>query len=159
MNYDEFFIEAAEKRIHIPIKADSIRSTPLLSNEALFQLPLLAMVLLILGKGKKKPELAEVGQLLGECLERTVIGFKGSSQHIGWSANLRIRTVKALTFLEASGLAVVDRRTQIVNTTEKGRTVLDSALNKDGLLANTLMTIERSYQNIAAETKIKMELS
>ena len=158
MNYDEFFEEAAEKRIRIVVTADGERSTPLLSNEALFQLPLLAMVVLIMGKGKRKPALSEIGQLVGECLERTVIGFKGSSQHIGWSANLRIRTVKALTFLEVAGLAAVDARTQVVGTTEHGRAALDSALNKGGRLANALMTIDRSYQNIAAETKIRMEL-
>lgn len=158
MNYDEFFKEAAEKRIHIDVKADGERGTPLLSNEALFQLPLLAMVVLIMGKGKRKPALSEIGQLVGECLERTVIGFKGSSQDIGWSANLRIRTVKALTFLEVAGLAAVDEHARVVGTTERGRVVLDSALSKEGRLANALMVVERNYKNIAAETKIRMDL-
>lgn len=158
MNYDDFFREAVERRIHIAISEDGESGTPLLSNEALFQLPFLAMVLLILGKGKRKPTLTEIGQLVGECLERTVIGFKGSSQDIGWSANLRIRTVKALTFLEVAGLATVDARVQVIGTTVRGRVVLDRVFSTDGSLATALMTVERSYKNIAAETKIELEL-
>jgi hypothetical protein len=35
-------------------------------------------------------------------------GFKGSAQHLGWSANLRIRTIKAVNFLEATKLIEVN---------------------------------------------------
>lgn len=86
MNYDQFFEEAVKRKLRLSAleQPPDFRST--LDNEALFQLPLLAMVILTLAKGSSKPRMSELGQLVGECLERTVAGFKGSSQDIGWSA-------------------------------------------------------------------------
>jgi hypothetical protein len=126
-----------------------------LGNEALFQLPLLAMVIMVLAKGQRKPVPEELGQLVGECLERAVAGFKGSSQGIGWSANLRIRTVKALTFLEVAGLVIVSPRRGAITLNDLGRKVVEQVLESDSRLAATLATVERSYQNIAAEKAIQ----
>ena len=156
MNYDEFFRHAARldtAALQLPQQSE-YRSS--LGNEALFQLPLLAMVILVLSKGGSKPRRAELGQLVGECLERTVAGFKGSSQDIGWSANLRIRTVKALTFLERAGLVVVDERQ--VAVTQRGRPLIAKVLKEETVLADALRTIERSYDNIRAEQLVRMEV-
>ncbi|NUA32188.1 hypothetical protein [Cupriavidus basilensis] len=156
MNYDDFFREAAGLKptsLDLPLRA-GYRSS--LENEALFQLPLLAMVVLILSKSGSKPGREELGQLVGECLERTVTGFKGSSQDIGWSANLRIRTVKALTFLERTGLVSVDD--QQVAVTVRGRAFIARVLKQEGVLADALLTIERSYDNIRAERLVRMEV-
>ncbi len=159
MNLHEFFEEAAELQLKVSLPEAREPIPHALSNEALFQLPLLAMVILSMSKGKSKPELPEIGQLVGECLERTVAGFKGSSQDIGWSANLRIRTIKALTFLEATGLAEVEARTKLINATDMGRQVYDRAVEDEGYLSYALQTVERSYLNIRAETKIKGEVN
>jgi len=163
VNFDEFFRQAGELNIRMRSGSDSDESyrTPLLSNEALFQLPFLAMVILVVSKGTRKPAMAEVGRLVGECLQRTLVGFKGSSQDIGWSANLRIRTVKALTFLEVSRLAEVNARSKTISVTERGRAVLNFAMREgnSGNLADTLRVIERNYRNISAEAQIKLELS
>jgi hypothetical protein len=159
VNLHDFFKEAAQLQLKVSLPNPREPIPHALSNEALFQLPLLAMVILSISKGKSKPELPEIGQLVGECLERTVAGFKGSSQDIGWSANLRIRTIKALTFLEASGLAEVEARTKLVKATEMGRQVYDRAVEDEGYLSYALQTVERSYQNIRAETKIKGEVN
>lgn len=158
MNYDEFFEEAARRNLQLaaPEQPSNFRST--LDNEALFQLPLLAMVILTLAKGNSKPRMAELGQLVGECLERTVAGFKGSSQDIGWSANLRIRTVKAVAFLERAGLAQVEERTNLVLATAAGRKVLEWVIEEDTLLSNAVMTLERSYENIRVEKRIRSEV-
>jgi hypothetical protein len=158
MNYDQFFEEAAKRKLHLttPEQPSDYRST--LDNEALFQLPLLAMVILTLAKGNSKPRMAELGQLVGECLERTVAGFKGSSQDIGWSANLRIRTIKALTFLERAGLAHVEERTTLVLATPSGRKIFDAVLAEDTLLSHAVMTLERSYENIRAEKRVRSEV-
>ncbi len=158
MTYEEFFRQADQRNVRIVVDDTCEDSQNSLSNEALFQLPLLAMVILTISKGKSKPVLSEIGQLVGECLERTVSGFKGSSQDIGWSANLRIRTVKALTFLEMSGLATVDERTKLISTTDRGRIVFNQAISAEGRLSNALFTVERSYQNIRAESKIREEV-
>ena len=83
MNFKEFFDEADKLKIHLTLSVEEPTRTHSLSNEALFQLPLLAMTILAISKGSSKPVLSEVGQLVGECLERTVAGFKGSSQDIG----------------------------------------------------------------------------
>lgn len=157
MNLAEFFIEAEIRQVTLRNDIPSDRLAPTLSNEALFQLPLLAMVILMLAKGRKKPDLSEIGQLVGESLERAIFGFKGSSQDIGWSANLRIRTVKALTFLEAAKLITLSRE-KSVSTTDLGRIVLDSALAEDGRLSVALMAVERAYQNVVAETQIRLRL-
>lgn len=159
MNYEDFFREAEKRQLRHLLPTHETRFQTSLDNEALFHLPLLAMVILTLSKGKSKPRLAELGQLVGECLERTVSGFKGSSQDIGWSANLRIRTIKALTFLERTGLAQVDSRGTEVATTLKGREIVNYVLDQQSSpLANALLIIERSFDNIRAERRIREEV-
>ncbi|WP_082406242.1 hypothetical protein [Achromobacter xylosoxidans] len=158
MNYEEFFVEAARRRIQPPPPARQAAFRSSLDNEALFHLPLLAMVILTLGKGSSKPKLSELGQLVGECLERTVAGFKGSSQDIGWSANLRIRTVKALTFLERAGFAEVDVRASAVVTTSTGRKIVEQVLDQESPLATALLVVERSFENIRIERRIRSEV-
>jgi hypothetical protein len=158
MNYDEFFAMAQDRGLRVDAQQSAPEDTVYLSNEALFQLPLLAMVIMILAKGYRKPIPDELGQLVGECLERAVAGFKGSPQGIGWSANLRIRTVKALTFLEATGLVLVHQHRRMITLSDLGRKVIDRVLANQSQLAIALATIERSYQNIAAETAIQSRL-
>jgi len=160
MNYDEFFREASKRNLRLVADADQDQASKvtLLSNEALFQLPFLAMVIMSICKGSRKPPLSELGQVVGECLERTLVGFKGSAQHIGWSANLRIRTVKALTFLETSGLIEVGLRSKSVTLTERGRLVLERAMADDGNLSNTLRAVERNYRNLSVESDISSRL-
>lgn len=159
MNYDEFFQEAKDKRISINFENPDSPVVHRLSNEALFHLPLLAMTILLLSKSRRKPKSEELGQLVGECLERTFDGFKGSSQHLGWSANLRMRTVKALTFLEAADLVKVDNSHSLIKATEKGKKVIKKATEGDTYLSYTLQLIERKYRDIKIEKQISMELS
>lgn len=159
MNLAEFFDEAERMKLRVSVSDTRDPMPHSLSNEALFQIPLLAMAVLAISKSRSKPELPEIGQLVGECLERTVVGFKGTSQDIGWSANLRIRTIKALTFLEATGLAEVDSRTREISATVLGRQVYEHAIEGETYLSISLQTIERSYQNIRAEAKIQGEVN
>jgi hypothetical protein len=158
MNASEFFEEATRLDIRLKLPVEISVPAHSLSNEALFQLPLLAMTILAIAKGSAKPLLPEIGQLVGECLERTVIGFKGSSQDIGWSGNLRIRTIKALTFLESTRQISVDKFTQRVSATDLGKKVYQSAMKGENPLAMSMKTIELSYQYIRDETRIKGEV-
>lgn len=158
MNFDEFFALAEGRGIRVDSNHNVRESVVYLSNEALFQLPLLAMVIMVFAKGRRKPVPEELGQLVGECLERAVAGFKGSPQGIGWSANLRIRTVKALTFLEAAGLVVVTPPRREISLNELGRKVIQQVFETDGQLSVALATVERSYQNIASEKAIQARL-
>lgn len=158
MSLHAFFSEAERMDLRVVLSAEPNALTHTLSNEALFQLPLLAMTILAIAKGRSKPSLSEIGQLVGECLERTVAGFKGSSQDIGWSANLRIRTIKALTFLEATGLATVNRQTKEVVATDLGRSVYQHAVELETPLSLSLRVVEVSYQNIRAEARIEGEV-
>ena len=66
------------RRLNVKLSRGRPAPAYTLDNEALFQLPLLAMSILAISKGLSKPQLPEIGQLVGECLERTVAGFKGS---------------------------------------------------------------------------------
>lgn len=158
MSLDEFFAEAERINLRLELPARESSHTHSLSNEALFHLPLLAMAILALAKSRSKPRLPEIGRLVGECLERTVAGFKGSTQVIGWSANLRIRTIKALTFLEAAGLAGVDKQSKEIAASELGRKVYQHAIEQDTPLSWSLRVIETSYQNIRAEARIEGEV-
>ncbi|WP_038488273.1 hypothetical protein [Janthinobacterium agaricidamnosum] len=158
MNASEFFEEAIRLDIRLKLPVELSVPAHSLSNEALFQLPLLAMTILAIAKGSAKPLLPEIGQLVGECLERTVVGFKGSSQDIGWSGNLRIRTIKALTFLESTRQISVDKFTQRVSATDLGKKVYQSAVDGESPLAMSMKTIELSYQYIRDETRIRGEV-
>lgn len=158
MSSVEFFSEARRLGLRLNLSGEGPSPMHTLDNEALFQLPLLAMVILAISKGRSKPELPEVGQLVGECLERTVVGFKGSSQHIGWSGNLRIRTVKALTFLESTGQVTIDKVTREVSATDLGKKVYSGAVEGESLLAHSLRTIELSYQYIRDEARVRGEV-
>ncbi|MEW9585095.1 hypothetical protein [Paraburkholderia sp. DGU8] len=159
MNTVEFFDEAKRLNLRLDLPAELSVPAHSLSNEALFQLPLLAMTILAITKGAAKPLLPEIGQLVGECLERTVPGFKGSSQDIGWSGNLRIRTIKALTFLEATRQISVDKRTRRISATELGKKVYQSAIAGESPLAMSMETIELSYQYIRDEARVRGEVN
>ena len=157
MNYDEFFKEAEKKKISMRFNNPDTDVMYKLSNEALFHLPLLAMTVLLLSKSKRKPKSDELGQLVGECFKRTFAGFKSSSQHLDWSANLRMMTVRALTFLETADLVIVDKNHSKIIATGKGRQVIEKAKNKDTRLSLTLQLIERNYHDIRIEQQIAME--
>lgn len=158
MNYDSFFEEVRDKNIEIRFDNELGGPTTRLSNEALFHLPLLAITILMLAKDRKKPRIDELGQLVGECFERTFSGFKGSSQHLGWSANLRVRTVRALTFLESAGLVTVQGVTKRISATPGGKNVIDAALRGNSDLAYTLRAVERAYRNVSTERQISLRL-
>lgn len=159
MNYESFFVEVREKGIELAFDNPPGGTTHRLSNEALFHLPLLAITILMLAKDRRKPRIDELGQLVGECFERTFAGFKGSSQHLGWSANLRVRTVRALTFLEAARLVEIDKARGRIGTSELGKTVIAAALsNEESTLSYILRVIERSYRNVSVEKQISLGL-
>jgi hypothetical protein len=158
MDYEEFFQEASENEIVLSLDQFSGAATHRLGNEALFHLPLLAMTILLLSKTRRKPKSGELGQLIGQCFERTFSGFKGSSQHLGWSANLRMRTVNALTFLETVSLVEVDRHDSRIKATEFGKKVVSEAINAQSDLGYTLQVIEQNYFDLQIEKKIAMDL-
>lgn len=159
MSTAHFFTEARRLGLKLNLSGEGHSPAHTLDNEALFQLPLLAMTILTICKGRSKPELPEIGQLVGECLERTVAGFKGSSQDIGWSGNLRIRTIKALTFLESTGQVIIDKATREISATELGKRVYASAVQGESLLAHSMKTIELSYQYIRDEARVRGEVN
>ena len=92
--------------------------------------------------------------MIGECFERAFKGFKGSSQYLGWSANLRMRTVKALTFLETANLIEVDIQDSRIKVTGMGKKVISRAIDDDTDLGYNLRVIEQKYRDIRAEKQI-----
>jgi hypothetical protein len=155
MKPDDFFRQVEERRIELTFDRDTDSRSNQLSNEAMFHLPLLAVVILMLAKGQAKPKVESLGQLVGECLERTFVGFRGSAQHLGWSATLRVRTVQALSFLELSSQVKVGRDSREVSATALGHSVIHSALKGGSDLSSTLYQLERNYRNLRAEQKQK----
>lgn len=158
MNFDTFFEQAEVSNIKVEFGSLSNYSSRLLDNEALFQLPLISLIVLLMAKDRRKPRVPEVGQLVGESLESSMYGFKGSAQHIGWSANLRVRTVKAMVFLEHSKLIEIHNKKGRVEITELGKKVINSAINRDDNLSFNLSLIARSYRNICISKQLDMEL-
>lgn len=157
MNFDEFFSSIESKNINVTFQ-NTEKEQRLLENEALFQLPLISLIILIMAKDSRKPFIAEVGQLVGESIEASMIGFKGSAQHIGWSANLRVRTVTALSFLEQAQLVEVQNRKGRVKITELGKKVINHALRLENNLSYNLSQISRSYRNICVSKQLDMEI-
>ena len=158
MKFAEFFEVVKRDGVEISFDHRSPVEPARLSNEAMFHLPLIAITVLMLAKGRSKPKVDAIGQLVGECFERTLSGFRGSAQHLGWSAALRLRTVQALTFLEESGLVIVRSSDNAVIATDEGQKVVGSVLSQNNDLARTLYGVERSYRNLWAERQLRMEL-
>ncbi|HEB5077405.1 TPA: hypothetical protein ACRTM4_004449 [Aeromonas hydrophila] len=159
MNFESFFHRLQNNVITLPLSSqEKSEQYNLLDNEALFQLPLISIIILVLAKDKRKPKVAEVGQLVGECIESSFLGFKGSTQHIGWSANLRIRTVKSMSFLENAGLITINNRKDRLQITELGKKVIDRANAWDENLEYNLSLISRSYRNICVSRQLDSEL-
>lgn len=158
MNYDDFFKRIEQREILINVNEKNDTKSYQLSNEALFQLPLISMVLLMLAKDRRKPFVSEVGQLVGESIEKGLTGFKGSSQHLGWSANLRIRTIKALSFLECLNLIKIDNRKGRLTITELGSKVIEKAIHGDDGLAYNLAQIQKAYRNICVDKQLDLNL-
>ncbi len=158
MNYKEFVKKVKEQNIIIRFDERSKFKEYKLTNEALFQIPFIAMIILLLSKGTSKPLVAEIGQVVGECIELSMDGFKGSSKLLGWSANLRMRTVNALTFLEAAKLVDVKNRKDRIRITNLGKKVVKKGLSGDTDLAYSLAMIQRNYRNICSDKKLDKEL-
>lgn len=158
MNLDTFFEEIKKTPINVTINSEVSPTRASLDNEALFQLPFICMTILVIAKGNRRPIVSQLGQLVGECLERSMPTFKGSSQHLGWSANLRVRTVKALSFLELTNLIIVSNRNSRVQLSEIGKKVAQKALDGQDDLAASLLSITREYRNICVARQLEMEL-
>lgn len=158
MNYDEFFESVTRREISIVVLEKDVQKNYQLSNEALFQLPLISMIVLLLAKDRRKPIVTEIGQMVGESIEASLVGFKGSSNHLGWSAILRIRTVKAISFLERSGMIEIRKSDNRILATNLGQKVIDRALSNDDDLSYNLALIQRSYRNICVNKQMDLEL-
>lgn len=156
MNISEFFDRVRAERLEIDFDHRTPAAVARLSNEALFHLPLIAITVLMLAKGHIKPRVEEIGQLVGDCFERTFSGFRGSAQHLGWSASLRVRTVQALAFLEQAGLVEIERPSAKIVATALGRRVLERALGAGGDLAHNLILVERSYRNVKVDRQLSL---
>lgn len=156
MNFESFFSQAEQQQLEISFVRRHTRTLHQLSNEALFQLPLIALIVLLLAKDRRKPRVSELGQLVGETIEGAMPGFKGSSQHLGWSAYLRLRTIAAMTFLENTNLIEVELRKGQIVTTALGAKVVGAALKRDDDLSYNLAMIERAYRNVCVARQLDL---
>lgn len=158
MTFEDFFAQLDQSNIKVTINEYSFGRAHRLDNEALFQLPFISMVVLLMAKDRRKPIVSEVGRLVGESIEVSIPGFKGSAQHLGWSANLRMRTVRAVSFLELAKLIEIDNRKSRIRSTELGSKVINTALSRDDDLAYNLSVLARSYRNLCVSRQLDMVL-
>ncbi|TDO99918.1 hypothetical protein [Marinomonas balearica] len=160
MNYDVFKDSLKKNPITLEVGDFSEDKKNTLDNEALFQLPFIAMTILMISKGMSKPLVSELGRLVGECLEQSMPAFKKSNQHIAWSANLRVRTVKAMSFLEMADLIEIENINGKVRITDLGKKVISRALEDEySYLYCTLNNIARNYRNINKASKLELRLN
>lgn len=157
MNFDSFFLKHSDYALTLPV-SEGRRAE--IGNDALFQLPLIALVILILAKDRRKPKVSEIGQFVGETLEGSMPGFKGSSQQLGWSATLRIRTVTALNFLDYVGLVSIENDRGRIAITDLGKKVIGRATaSQADDLAYNLAQIERTYRNICVARQLDLQIA
>ena len=156
MKFNEFFEQIEAEGIELEFEYPQALPPLRLSNEAMFHLPLIAITILVMAKGYVKPPVDQIGQLVGDCYECTFPGFRGSAQHLGWSASLRVRTVQALSFLELAQLIAVDAQHKRIVATDIGRAVVDKVFSAGGDLASNLVEIERNYRNLRVEKQLRI---
>jgi hypothetical protein len=89
---------------------------------------------------------------------REFLWIQGSAQHLGWSANLRIRTIKAVNFLEATKLIEVNIKNKKLLATDLGVKVINNVMGRDDMLAYNLSKISLSYRNYCISRNLNMEL-
>ena len=157
MNFELFFDSLEENDLALKVGNESLNDRDI-NNEALFQIPLIALIILVMSGSRRKPRVPEVGQFVGESIEASLGGFKGSSQTLGWSANLRVRTVAALRFLEHANLAQVDNRMGRISITDLGKKVINKVMKYDNDLSYNLANIGRAYRNICVSRQLDLEL-
>lgn len=161
MNFETFFKRIAKKDLVIPIDLPSDNNknkNVTLDNEALFQLPLISLIVLSMTSSRRKPFVSQIGQLVGESIQLSMPAFKESKQHLAWSSNLRVRTVKAITFLEHAGLIEIKNRKGRANITDLGKKVVKHAMDTDSELSANLSAIRIAYRNICISNQLKMEI-
>ena len=161
MNFETFFKRIAKKDLIIPIDLPAISNKSrnvTLDNEALFQLPLISLIILSMTSSRRKPFVSQIGQLVGESIQLSMPAFKESKQHLAWSSNLRVRTVKAITFLEHAGLIEIKNRKGRANITDLGKKVIKHAMDTDSELSANLSAIRITYRNICISNQLKMEI-
>ena len=159
MNFDHFFTEVESRSLEIKFDSEKNSNDLKLSNEALFHLRLISLTVLLFASDRRKPKTSELGQLVGECFERTFSGFKGSSQKLDWSANLRIRTVKALSYLEMIEMVDVKSGKEEITITQKGGRFKKLVMSQENELSEALLRLQRNYKNIKVESQMRLELS
>ncbi len=158
MNFENFFLEVENTDSGIALPYDTESETHFLDNEALFQLPLISLIVLIIASGQRKPIVSELGQMIGESIESVFTGFKGSARHLGWSSLLRVRTVKSVSFLELSGLIEIRNKDSRLAVTKKGQRLLKSVLSKDSELASNLLEVKDAFAVVHKDSQYEMRL-
>lgn len=152
--YDVFMENAKDLQIILGAEIKEIDYSPL-TNEALFHLPFLVLAILCITKGRKKVTTADLGHSFSQAFERTITGYRKGSQMISWSANLRLRTVKALEFLECSSMVSI-KYDKSIAPTKTGKTLIDTVMSEASFLGITLRKLSRNFNDLKSEKQIDL---
>ncbi len=154
MELDTFFEQTSNYKISLESSVTK-REKRKISNEALFQIPFISMSILFLSKGRSKPTVNEICQKIGAAFERSFPAFRGSSQHLGWSSNMRVRTTTAVSFLEMAELITVNNHDKKISITDLGKVVIEKVINGDGNLKDNITVVSKNFNGIRKEDKVK----
>lgn len=159
MNFREAIQVARSESPTLTFSYSSKERTDILGNETLFHIPLIALTIVLLASSRSKPKYNDIGMLISNCFEQSIASFKGSTQELGWSTNLRVRTVKALTFLEDTGMVAININNSRIEASEAGKLLVEKILSEDSHLCLALLKIKRTYRNMCKERDIEAKLN
>lgn len=106
---NQFADETSESSLHLQVDAENLSRIALQGEDGLFQVPLLALCLLVVAR-ERKGELptADVAVWTGATLTRHFARDESSRRKLDWSLQHRKRTADTLVFLENLEFIVVN---------------------------------------------------
>jgi len=154
MKFNEFKEVYRESKILIKSNENINKSNNLLSHDALFHLPFISLAIIIIAKKRAHTHVKYLPAILGECMESTLDGLANTKYSLSWSSNFRVRSVRALDFLESANLVLVDKNNRLC-ITPLGKKVCKKAMKEDNDLKIALLRIDRTFDFAYAEKKVR----
>jgi hypothetical protein len=146
MNVDEFLESVSA--LNLRLSAENAREVPAhppATMDALFHLPLLALLVLVIARRRSFSTLV-LGRSVAMLLVEHFAALRRSPHSLETSVTLRRRCADALAFLESVGLVMVsEEREHVITLTQAGKNRIDNARQDEsdlGLLVRQLLVTQ-----------------
>lgn len=109
MDLDALVEYAERSSLHLKVNTDRLREASQQQDDAMFQVPLLALCILVIARREKNElRVADLSLLVATTLVEHFVGVKRAGPRLKWSIPLRRRCADGLVFLENAELVIVD---------------------------------------------------